>query len=107
MEGFTDVSGLIRCGVYLLLQRGRVVFVGKAGKSMLAKIAAHRSLARKSVPDWLPIKGIPFDQVLIKTVHPDQLESTYLDLVLEFNPHYNLPAPAFAPPPASAIHRRI
>jgi hypothetical protein len=106
MEGFTDATALIRPGVYLLLRQGKVVFVGKGDRQMLSKIATHRSLTRKSVPDWFPVKGITFDQVFIRTVHPDRLEAEYLSLILEHNPHHNLPAPAFTSN-VTTIPRRI
>jgi len=107
MNGFTDATALIQPGIYVLLRQGKVVFVGKSDRSMLAKIASHRSLLRKKVPDWFPVKGIPFDQVLIKTVHPDRIEAEYLELILEHNPHYNLPSPAFTQPVIGRIPRRI
>lgn len=106
MDGFVDATALVKGGVYILLLRGKVVFVGKATSAMLPRIAAHRSLARKSTPAWLPIRGITFDQVFIKAVHPDRLEAEYLELVLEHNPIYNLPSPAFTKPEIQ-ITRRV
>lgn len=107
MEGFVDATALIQPGIYVLWRQGKVVFVGKSDKSMLAKIASHRSLLRKQVPDWFPVKGIPFDKVFIKTVHPDRIEAEYLALILEHNPHYNQPSPAFVPQAVISINRRV
>lgn len=107
MDGFTDASELIRPGVYVLLSQGKVVFVGKGERSMLAKIAAHRDLARKRAPVWLPIKGIVFDQVFIKYVHPDHLDEVYEDLIAEHSPRHNTIFPLYIPhSPAPQTFRR-
>ena len=105
LEGFTDASDLLRCGVYILRLRGKVVFVGKAQKGMLAKIATHRSLARKHVPIWLPIRGVVFDEVLIRSVHPDKLDEVYDDLVDTYQPMQNVPSPFVTQTPATIIRR--
>lgn len=74
MNEFEDGSGMLGPGVYVLLSRGRVVFVGKA-KSILATVAKHREFVRQSVPSWFPVQGIQFDEVLWKTSHPDRIDA--------------------------------
>lgn len=106
LDQFVDASDLLRCGVYILRLHGKVVFVGKAQKGMLAKIATHRSLARKHVPAWLPVRGIVFDEVLIRAVHPDRLNEVYDDLVDTYQPMQNVPSP-FITQPSPTIIRRI
>jgi len=84
-DGFSDVSELLGGGVFLLLAKGSVVFVGRANSStMLAKIAHARG---KDRPKWLPT--IRFDQVLIRKVHPDKINDLYFDLIAEYQPKYN------------------
>lgn len=78
--GFTDVTEAMAGGVYVLLLRGRPVFVGTASKEMLAKISVHRTNARQTIPSWFPVQGVVFDQVLVRRVHPDQLSAVYTDL---------------------------
>ena len=88
IPGFTDATALLRAGVFALVWRGEVVFVGSARGPMLAKIAALRE---KSRPSWLP--RIRFDQVLIREVHPDQIEGVKFALIAEFSPKYNTELP--------------
>lgn len=101
LEAFTDITDILRGGVYILRYRDQIVYVGKARGSMLARIASHRSLARKSSPDWLPIKGVVFDEILVQPVHPDRLDATYQSLVDRYQPRFNnhlhQPSPPFAP----------
>lgn len=84
LAGFVDATALVRAGVYVLAWRGEVVYIGKARGDMLVKLAALRSNDR---PSWLP--RIRFDQVLIREVHPDRLDSLRAELVAEFEPKHN------------------
>ncbi len=99
IDGFTDASEILRAGVYLLLHRGRVVFVGKTTKPMLPIIATLRS---KDRPKFL--QRIDFDQVLIRWVHPDALITTYHSLIAEYQPKHNLEPVAI---PGQMMERRI
>lgn len=94
MDGFVDATGLLKGGVYVLLLRGEVVFVGRASSPMLAKIAVLRSSDR---PKFLP--KIQFDQILIRAEHPDRVGDLYWSLIAEFSPRHNAPAPQAVPPP--------
>ena len=89
LDGFTDVTEGLRGGVYILLRSGTPVFIGRASKDMLAKIVVHRANASCSTPAWFPIKGIRFDQVLVRYVHPDRLTATYEDLLTTLEPVHN------------------
>jgi hypothetical protein len=84
IEGFVDATALIRAGVYVLVWRGEVVYVGKARGDMLAKLTGLRANER---PSWLP--RIQFDQILLREVHPDRLESVRAELIAEFEPKHN------------------
>jgi hypothetical protein len=56
---------------------------------MLSKIMVHRANARKSIPAWFPIRGIVFDQALVRYVHPDRLDSVYAHLLSTLRPIHN------------------
>jgi len=101
LEKFDDISTVLGAGVYVLLSAGEVVFVGRASRTMLAKIAAHRAADR---PSWFPIANIRFDRILIRNVHPDQLDSTYYELIEEYSPKYNLTPRAI---PTATLERRL
>lgn len=99
LDGFTDASEILRAGVYLLLHRGRVVFVGKSSKPMLPIIATLRS---KDRPRFL--QRIDFDQVLIRWIHPDRLNETYYSLIAEYQPKHNMEPMVV---PGQMMERRI
>ncbi len=84
-SSWNDFSAALGCGVYVLRLHGRVAFVGKARKCMLARIATHRALAGQHIPAWSPLRGVQFDQLEVLAVHPDRLdevyESTYAELM--------------------------
>ena len=100
-EGFVDASALLGPGVFMLLAAGEVVYIGRASKGMLAKLAALRDSGPK--PSWLP--RVKFDEVLIRRVHPDQLSEVYTALLAEFRPSAN---PDLVPPaPLPRFERRL
>ena len=84
-----DVSAILKPGVYLLRANGVVVYIAKS-KCPLAHIAAHRSLARKHTPSWLPLKGIVFDSVEVIPSHPDRIVQLEADLIAVHRPRLNL-----------------
>jgi hypothetical protein len=79
VEGFTDASELLASGVFLLALRGTIVYVGKASGPMLARLAATRASTR---PSCLP--RIEYDQILIRKVHPDRIESVFSELTARY-----------------------
>lgn len=86
MAGF-DITAALKGGVYVLRQRGVVVYVGKA-RIMLMKIHAHREGARKGVAPWSPVPGIVFDSVEVFPEHPDRVDALYARLTEELAPTY-------------------
>lgn len=88
IPGFDDISATLRTGVYILAFRGRVVFVGSA-KCTLTRLAEHRSLFLDRAPDWLPVRGINYDEVHFSPTHPDAITSTIATLVARYDPIHN------------------
>jgi GIY-YIG catalytic domain len=93
LEGFTDVSGLLRSGVYALCKRGVVIYVGKS-KSLYARIYAHKHFANRAakgrtIPDWLPAKGFVFDQVFIRPAPLEDLDALEREMINLYKPRYN------------------
>lgn len=99
LEGFIEVTPILRCGVYALLREGVVVYVGQ-GKKMLARVQAHKSnWGRKSTPAWMPasLRGVLFDQVFVlpcRVEDLDELERTMIDL---YKPKLNIKLKAPTP----------
>lgn len=94
LEGFQDVSALLRCGVYALCKRGVVIYVGKS-KSLYARIYTHKHFANrgakgKAVPSWLPVKGLQFDEVFIRHCRLEELDLLEHEMINRYKPKYNL-----------------
>lgn len=94
LEGFADVSVLLRAGVYVLAYRGQIVYVGKS-KSLYARIYAHRSAWSRSrqgkpLPRFVPVKGILFDEVHIQSCSLEALDAKERELIAKYNPKHNV-----------------
>lgn len=92
MDGFIDASELLKGGVYLLLYKREVVYVGKA-KRMLTRVYSHlhiwSSKRRGKTPSWLPIDGVYFDEVYIRPCHPDQIDALEREMISLYKPRLN------------------
>jgi hypothetical protein len=93
LEGFVEVSPILKPGVYALVRNGVVVYVGKASKAAIARIAAHRSnWGGKSMPAWMPVslRGVLFDQVYILPCLVDDLDALEAAMIDLYKPRYNI-----------------
>lgn len=92
LEGFEEVTPILRAGVYALAKDGVVVYVGKS-KRMLARIEVHRSQwGRKSAPAWMSgmARGILFDQIFVQPCHPDAIDALEAEMINRYKPRYNI-----------------
>lgn len=94
LAGFSDVSDILRAGVYALVKRGVVIYVGKS-KSLYARIYTHRTVnARanrgKAIPTWLPVKGFSFDQVFVKPCTLEALDDLEREMIERYKPRFNM-----------------
>lgn len=94
LEGFSDASAILRSGVYALVAKGRVIYVGKS-KSMIARINSHRSIwaakrRGRKVADWLPIPGLLFDEIHIRPCHVDRIDALEREMIDRYKPRYNI-----------------
>lgn len=119
LEGFVDVSVMLKPAVYALLRDGVVVYVGQS-KKPLSRIEAHRSnWGRKSTPAWMPpsLKGILFDSVHVLPTRIEDLDRVEKAMIELYKPRYNIklksPTPVaithlFTTPSApTPVHRRF
>jgi hypothetical protein len=96
-HGFVDVTKLIHCGVYALVRKGEVVYVGKS-KQPLMRIHRHvlnrGKLIKKSVnPEAGPTlngKGINFDVVWFLPCMLGQLSTLENYFIRKFLPRHNV-----------------
>lgn len=91
LEGFTNISEALRCGIYALAMKGKVIYIGKS-KCMLVRIYSHRNAKSKkgALPSWFPIKGIAFDEVHVRLCHPDNLDALEFDMINLYKPKLNV-----------------
>lgn len=89
LSGFIGVSDVLRSGVYALVHKGVVIYVGKS-KTMLARIYTHRAQwGKKSMP-WLPVKGILFDEVFVRPCAPAVIDELEYDMINLYKPKHNI-----------------
>jgi len=93
LSGFIDVSAVLQGGVYALVHRGEIVYIGKA-KRMLNRVYAHLNIAsakaKRTVPSWLPIKGVYYDAVFIRPCHPDRVDALEREMIDLYRPRHNI-----------------
>lgn len=97
LNGFTDISDSLRCGIYALCAKGVVIYVGKS-KRMLGRINSHRSAwadkrkgkAESWIAERLGIPGLLFDQVFVRPCRPDELDSLESQMINLYKPRYNV-----------------
>ena len=94
LDGFHDITPILRCGVYALIKRGVIVYVGKS-KSLYARIYTHkhfgnRAAKGKAIPSWLPVKGIQFDEVHIRSCSLEALDALEREMIDRYRPRYNI-----------------
>jgi hypothetical protein len=90
LEGFVNVSAMLKPGVYALIYGGAVVYIGQSRRP-LDRIYAHRSLnARKKSPGWLPIKGIMFDEAHVIPCRVEDLDTVERALIDLYKPKFNI-----------------
>ena len=110
MEGFVDVTAILRRGVYILLHQGTVVYVGQA-QLMLGRVYSHRvawgSKKRKPRTAVIPAKGMLFDQIMVRpcfSCDSDALEASLID---RYKPRYNTQLKSSIPPELIGLVARI
>lgn len=93
LEGFFNTGAMLKSGVYALVYRGAVVYVGKS-KMMLGRIYNHRILwgrskrsHREGVP-WLP-KGILFDDIWVRPCPLAELDVLEYQMINLYKPKNN------------------
>jgi len=97
LEGFVNVSVMLKPGVYALIKDGAVVYIGQSVKP-LSRVEAHRSLwGRKKAPGWLPIRGILFDEVHVLPCRVEDLDIVERTLIDLYKPKFNIKLKAPGP----------
>lgn len=104
LEGFIEVTPILKPAVYALLRDGVVVYVGQS-KKPLSRIEAHRSnWGRKSTPAWMPasLRGVLFDQVYVLPTRVEDLDRIEKAMIELYKPRYNIKLKS--PTPVPIVH---
>lgn len=93
LEGFVRVGEILKSGIYALVRKGSVVYIGKS-KTMLGRIYSHRTLwgatqKGRKTPSWLP-KGMLFDDVWVRPCPVSQLDELEREMINIYNPKNNV-----------------
>lgn len=88
---FFDVSEMLCCGVYVLLRKNVVVYVGQSRK-MLKRIYTHDNTIghRSPVGYKRKTKGISFDEVHVRPCKVEELDALEQILIAKYQPRYNV-----------------
>lgn len=101
LAGFTDATAMLQGGIYALVHRGVVVYIGKS-KVMLGRVYTHRSAwgrkSRKAI-GLTPIKGILFDAVWVQPCASDRIDELEYAMINLYKPRYNYCLKNSLPPP--------
>lgn len=94
-DGFNDVTPVLKTGVYILVAKGQVIYVGKS-KKMISRVNNHRSVwaeKRKGKASWLydqlGIPGILFDEVHVRPCPAEDLDRLEREMIDRYRPKYN------------------
>jgi hypothetical protein len=92
-DGFFDVSKLLHCGVYALLRRGEVVYIGKS-KQPLTRLYAHANARGKRLPKPVGYRterfGIVFDAMWFRPCMLGQLDALEVEMIRVYQPRHNV-----------------
>ena len=94
VDGFFDVSKILRSGVYLLCWHGEVVYVGQS-KKMLTRVYTHMNMYLRKQRSGvflprIPVKGIRFDEVLVHPCLASDLDRIEREMIAKYKPIFNV-----------------
>lgn len=87
VEGAIDVSAMLRPGVYVLLHRGAIVYIGQS-KLMLTRVYSHRAAWGRKRTKAQP-RGVIFDEVQVLPCRLEQMDELEAVLIAKYKPRYN------------------
>lgn len=91
--GFHNVSDMLKSGIYALVHKGKVVYVGKS-KYMLTRVYQHRCNWGRSLkgnlPSWAPVKGMLFDGIFVRPCSLDIIDELEYEMINLYKPKYNV-----------------
>ena len=106
VDNWVNISDLLKPGVYSLLWRGKIVFIGKA-KCLLVALAAHRAVCSgPRLPEWFPTKRVQFDGMQVIPCASDRAALLLPALIAMHQPTHNIHSKPTLPQPTFQIPER-
>ncbi len=105
VDNWVNISDLLKPGVYSLLWRGKIVFIGKT-KCLLVALAAHRAVVSgPRLPEWFPTKRVQFDGMQMIPCASDRAALLLPALIAMHQPTHNIHSKPTLPMPAFQVSR--
>lgn len=98
-HGFLNISKLMHCGVYALLKKGEVIYIGKSKQPMMRIYTHIRNRGRKvgmnpgfgnAVGPAIGGKGIAFDSIWFLPCMLGQLGTLEIHFIKMYKPKHNV-----------------
>jgi len=91
IEGFVDITVIRRCGVYLMLWKGEVVYVGQSIK-LHSRVSNHiHGQSKRQVKlSGRTIRGAVFDRILVMPCALADLDRVEKELIEKYQPKHNI-----------------
>lgn len=93
LHGFIDVSKILHCGVYALLMKGEVVYIGQS-KQPLQRLCVHMNYRKRKYPKPMGYRtvkvGIDFDAVWFRPCMLAELDSVEIAMIKKYQPKHNV-----------------
>jgi hypothetical protein len=89
LAGFRGVGEILHSGVYALVWRGQVVYIGKS-KKMLARIYTHKLMVGKSKSMFTSAVGVRFDDIFVCPCPIEKLDELEKEMINLYKPRYNI-----------------
>lgn len=88
LSGILSFKALLHCGVYALVKKDEVVYVGKT-KKLWIRLYNHCNERGKVLPKRSGAKGVPFDDIWVWPCMLGQLDSLEVHLIQKYLPRHN------------------
>lgn len=89
LDGFTHEGHMLYAGIYALLRRGRVVYIGKS-VSLLKRVYSHRYNSQRAKALPFGPKRMLFDDIQVMPCAPDDMDRLEREMINRYRPQYNV-----------------
>jgi len=92
LEGFVNASALMHCGVYALVYKDEVVYIGQS-RQPLQRLATHINYRKRKYPKPMGYRqvkvGINFDRIWFRPCMLRELDDLEIAMIKKYQPRHN------------------